>query len=312
MGYDHVNFPISEMSNQTKTFQSVTLPIDRSDGGLRMDADEARSLGVLLQEDYLNAAPFPHIAVDDFLPDDLVRDVITNFPIEQVSEERTFEMGYAGQFKRQILPEACNAFNRELFWFLNSRPVLQYLEGLTGIDGLLPDPYYVGGGFHETGRGGLLGIHADFRINDQLHVQRRINLLIYLNPEWDDNWNGQLELWSKDMKQCVARVSPILNRCVVFSTDANTWHGHPDALATPDGVKRRSIAMYYYTASKNIYNEVPNLGTMYIARSDDSGSVHAEVQGLRNDQFIKDWLPPVVARAWFRVRNAIRRRITKR
>ena len=312
MGYDHVNFPISEMSNQTKTFQSVTLPIDRSDGGLRMDADEARSLGVLLQEDYLNAAPFPHIAVDDFLPDDLVRDVIKNFPIEQVSEERTFEMGYAGQFKRQILPEACNAFNRELFWFLNSRPVLQYLEGLTGIDGLLPDPYYVGGGFHVTGRGGLLGIHADFRINDQLHVQRRINLLIYLNPEWDDNWNGQLELWSKDMKQCVARVSPILNRCVVFSTDANTWHGHPDALATPDGVKRRSIAMYYYTASKNIYNEVPNLGTMYIARSDDSGSVHAEVQGLRNDQFIKDWLPPVVARAWFRVRNAIRRRITKR
>jgi len=300
------------MPNQTKVFQSVTLPIDRSDGGLRMDADEARSFGVLLQDDYVNAAPFPHIVVDDFLPDDLIREVLDNFPMEKVSEERTFDMGYAGQHKRQILPEACNAFNRELFWFLNSRPVLQYLEGLTGIDGLLPDPYYVGGGFHETSRGGLLGIHADFRINDQLHVQRRINLLIYLNPEWNDEWNGQLELWSKDMKQCVTRVSPILNRCVVFSTDANTWHGHPDPLITPDGVKRRSIAMYYYTASKNIYKEVPNLSTMYVARGEDSGAVQAEVQGLRNDQFIKDWLPPIVARAWFRVRNAIRRRVGKR
>ena len=301
-----------KMLSPTKFFQSVTLPIDRSDGGLQLGASEARSLGTLLQDDYINAAPFPHIVVDDFLPDDLIRDVLANFPLQQVSEERTFDMGYAGQHKRQILPEACNAFCRELFWFLNSRPVLQYLEGLTGIDGLLPDPYFVGGGFHETSRGGLLGVHADFRINDQLHVQRRINLLIYLNPEWNDDWKGQLELWSKDMKECVTRVSPILNRCVVFSTDANTWHGHPDALVTPDGVKRRSIAMYYYTASKNIYNEVPNLSTMYVARGEDSGAVQAEVQSLRNDQFTKDWLPPIVARAWFRVRNAFRRRVGKR
>lgn len=299
------------MPNQTVVFQSVTLPIDRSDGGLRMDADEARSFGMLLQDDYANAAPFPHMVVDNFLPDDLICDVLANFPLEQVNEERTFEMGYAGQHKRQILPEACNAFNRELFWFLNSRPVLQYLEGLTGIDGLLPDPYFEGGGFHETSRGGLLGVHADFRINSQLHVQRRINLLIYLNPDWNDEWNGQLELWSKDMKQCVIRVSPILNRCVVFSTDANTWHGHPDPLITPDGVKRRSIAMYYYTASKNIYKEVPNLNTLYVARGEDSGDVRAEVQGLRNDEFMKDWLPPIAARAWFRVRNAVRRRLVK-
>jgi hypothetical protein len=277
-----------------------------------MDADEARSLGSLLQVDYVGAAPFPHMVVDNFFPDDLIRDVLTNFPMAPVSEERTFEMGYAGQHKRQVLPEACNAFNRELFWFLNSRPVLQYLEGLTGIDGLLPDPYYVGGGFHETSSGGLLGVHADFRINSQLHVQRRINLLIYLNPEWDDQWNGLLELWSKDMKQCVTRVSPILNRCVVFSTDANTWHGHPDPLVTPDGVKRRSIAMYYYTASKNIYKEIPNLSTLYVAREADNSEVQAEVRSLRNDEFIKDWLPPIVARAWFRIRDAIRRRMGKR
>jgi Rps23 Pro-64 3,4-dihydroxylase Tpa1-like proline 4-hydroxylase len=299
------------MSSSAAIYPEVTLPIDRSDGGLQMEAIEARALGGFLHNEYSSANPFPHIVVDNFLPEELIRDVLENFPLEEVSEERTFEMGYAGQHKRQILPDACNAFNREFFRFLNSRPVLQYLEGLTGIDGLLPDPYYVGGGFHETSRGGLLGVHADFRINDQLHVQRRINLLIYLNPIWNDDWKGQLELWSKDMKECVTRISPILNRCVVFSTDADTWHGHPDELLTPHDVKRRSIAMYYYTASKNIYKEIPNLSTMYRARDVDSGEIRSVVRGLRSDELMKDWLPPIVSRYWFRVRDAIRRKINR-
>lgn len=154
-----------------------------------------------------------------------------------------------------------------------------------------------------------MGVHADFRINDQLHVQRRINLLIYLNPVWSDQWNGQLELWSKDMKVCISRVSPILNRCVVFSTDADTWHGHPDPLNTPEGVKRRSIAMYYYTASKSIYNEVPNTSTLYVTREQDSAEVRSAVRGLRSDEYLKDWLPPIMSRVLFRIRDAIRRRI---
>jgi hypothetical protein len=176
---------------------------------------------------------------------------------------------------------------------------------------LLPDPYFDGGGFHETSRGGLLGVHADFRINEKLHIQRRINLLIYLNPEWNDDWNGQLELWSKDMKECVVKVSPLLNRCVVFSTDADTWHGHPDPLLTPVGVKRRSIAMYYYTASKNVYNEVPHLKTVYVAREVDSKAIKAEAKALRNDVILKDWLPPITRRFAFRVLYAIRRRRVK-
>jgi hypothetical protein len=143
---------------------SVTLPIDRSDGGLRMDAQEARALGSLLHDDYDKASPFPHIVIDNFLPDDLIADVLKHFPAQEVAEERTFKLGYGGENKRQIMPEACDRFSRELFWFLNSRPVLQFLEGLTGIDALIPDPYFVGAGFHETTRGGLLGVHADFQI----------------------------------------------------------------------------------------------------------------------------------------------------
>jgi len=280
------------------TTPSATLPVQFDAEGLRMDSGEARGLGDLFKDDYANADPFPHIVLDDFLPQQLIDAVLRNFPDEQISGEVVHNYGYGGEHKRQVPPEESNRFNRELFWFLNSQPVLQFLEGLSGIEGLLPDPYFVGGGFHEIGRGGRLGVHADFRINQQLHVQRRLNLLIYLNPAWDEAWKGHLELWSKDMTRCVQKVAPLLNRCVVFSTDAQTWHGHPDPLETPEHVKRRSIALYYYTASKSIYQETPAHSTMYMARPEDAREIHDEARRFRVNEYLKDWLPPVGYRAW--------------
>jgi hypothetical protein len=165
----------------------------------------------------------------------------------------------------------------------------------------------MGGGFHEITRGGRLGVHADFRINDQLHLQRRLNMLIYLNPDWQDEWKGQLELWSRDMAQCVRRVTPMLNRCVVFNTDADTWHGHPDPLLTPDGVTRKSIALYYYTASKAVYAETPKRSTMYVARPTDSAEDRAAARRFRTEEYLKDWLPPVAYRGLNRVRRLLAR-----
>lgn len=284
----------------------ATLPIDLSDS-LSMDAAEARSLGDLLAEDYRRADPFPHIVIDGILPAALIRSVMDNFPIQRLASDHVFQIGYAGHFKRQVMPEDCNGFSREFFHFMNSRPVLQFLEGLTGIDALLPDPYFSGGGFHETTRGGKLGVHADFRINEQLHLQRRLNLLIYLNETWQDEWKGQLELWDKTMSECRVRVSPVWNRCVVFSTDANTWHGHPDELQTPDGVTRRSIALYYYTASRNVYNEVPNLSTIYQARPHDTTATKREARRFKADEYFRDWAPPVLFRFAHRVGRVLKR-----
>lgn len=296
------------MSQPAQSFPSVTLPIDMEDG-LQMDPAEARSLGCMLNEQYRNASPFPHIVLDNIFPDALINKIVENFPYQKSrADENMYNTGYGGENKRQILPEKTNRFSRELFWFLNSQPMLQFLEGLTGIEAVLPDPYYEGGGFHETGHGGLLGVHADFRINERLHLQRRMNLLVYLNPVWEDAWNGHLELWSKDMKTCEAKVAPILNRCVVFSTDADTWHGHPDPLNLPDAsVKRRSIAMYYYTASKHVYDEAPNLSTIYMARPNDSAAVQAEARQLRKNEYMRYWLPPAALRAVNKLQNVIKK-----
>lgn len=283
------------------SYPSVTLPIDVADG-LAMAPTEARQLGAMLHADFVGAPPFPHIVLEDFLPAPVLARALAGFPAGAQASDGVFEAGYAGLHKRQIMPEDSNQAARELFWFLNSRPMLQFLEGLTGIEALLPDPYFLGGGYHETTRGGMLGVHADFRIHAQLHLQRRLNLIIYLNEVWDDAWLGQLELWSRDMRTCMAKVSPLLNRCVVFRTDADTWHGHPDALQTPDGVARRSIALYYYTASRAIHDEVPDKDTVYVARPDDVPAVQREANQLRRWETLRDWTPPVLYRQLTKLR----------
>ena len=281
-----------------------TLPIDMRDG-LKLDCKQARAIGEALSAEYCFAEPFPHIVLENFLPEAVTRMALEHFPAQRIASDVYFEIGYAGHFKRQVLPEDCDGAMRALFNFFNSQPMIEFLEGLTAIDGLIPDPFFSGGGFHETTRGGKLGIHADFRINDKLHVHRRLNVILYLNEHWQDEYGGFLELWDRKMTHKVKAVAPVFNRCVVFNTDADSYHGHPDPLQTPDGVTRRSIALYYYTASHAIHKEVPGHSTIYHARPEDSAETHREARKLRFEQHMRDWVPP----ALLRYASALKRRI---
>jgi hypothetical protein len=272
------------------------LPVSLTDG-LHCDERAARAVGEELAGDYCFAEPFPHIVIDDFLPTDLAEACLANFPLEVGANDTIYKKEYSGHFKRQVYPGDCSDFNRKLFAFFNSAPVLQFLEGLTVIPKLLSDPYFEGGGFHEISRGGKLGIHADFRIHERLNLQRRINMLIYLNKDWQPEWGGELELWDRGMTAKVRAVAPLFNRCVIFSTDADSYHGHPEPLQCPPGVTRKSIALYYYTASERLYEDVPADSTMYRARPGDGLKVRAQASKLRAYNHVKDWLPPVLFRA---------------
>ena len=276
------------------------LPITNADG-LRLDINAARKIGESLRESYTTASPFPHIIMDNFLPDDLANTILNNFPHDPHEHDLNFEAGYSGYHKRLIQPIDCKEFVRNLFYFFNSEPMIQFLEKMTGISGLIPDPYFQGGGFHEISTGGLLGVHTDFRINEQLLLERRMNLLIYLNPEWQTLWGGQLGLWDPEMKNEIQKIDPLFNRAVVFNTDAASYHGHPDPLACPPDVKRRSIALYYYTASKNILNELPANSTIYVPRSHEKFADRYEAWRVRMFSYLKDWLPPVAFRALRRI-----------
>jgi Rps23 Pro-64 3,4-dihydroxylase Tpa1-like proline 4-hydroxylase len=274
---------------------SSTLPI-QFEHGLFLELEKARECGEELFRQYHFAEPYPHIVLDNFLPNELAEKILQNFPSEVLSSDRFFESDYYGLHKRQIFPVDCNEYARNFFNFLNSSPVLQFLEGLTQIDGLIPDPYFDGGGFHDTSRGGKLGIHADFRIHKQLHLNRKLNMIIYLNKNWQEKYGGCLEIWDKSMKNKIHSFLPVFNRCVIFNTDATSYHGHPTPLNCPEDTTRKSIALYYYTASKSVYEETSDHSTMYVARPGDNNHIRKQVLKSQTFNYLNDWLPPIFFR----------------
>jgi Rps23 Pro-64 3,4-dihydroxylase Tpa1-like proline 4-hydroxylase len=249
-----------------------TLPITLSQGP-QLSLEEACTFGAELSNSYVTAAPFAHIVIDNFLPTALIDEILANFPAHTTSGETLYQRGYKGQNKRQINPNQCPPYLKNIFSFLNSAAMLQMLEKLTSITGLIPDPYFDGGGLHETMAGGYLGVHSDFRINKKLHLERRLNAIIYLNKDWKEEYGGNLELWDTQMKSCLSKILPIYNRCVIFNTDQDSNHGHPEPLTTPEGISRKSIALYYYTASNKIYDDIQTSRTIYKPRPQERSSV---------------------------------------
>ncbi len=204
-----------------------------------------------LAANYAAADPCPHAVFDSLLRPEVAAALVSEFPRPQdpVGWDHYGAEGFEKKIatsKEHLLPPLLRRTLHEI----NSAPFIAFLEALTGIEGLLPDPMMLGGGLHLSRPGDLLGIHADFNWHAKLKLHRRINVLIYLNPNWDDAWGGELELWDRSASRCVTRIAPRLNRAVVFNTRSDTFHGHPRPLACPEGVFRRSIAAYYYTAER--------------------------------------------------------------
>ncbi len=255
------------------------LPIEHAQG-LRLDSAVAREIGVAVMGEYAFAEPFAHTVIDDFLPQAVADELLAHFPAEKKQHDKVYDKGYGGQFKRQISPYDCDIWLQSAFAFFNSPAMLEFLEGLTNIKGLIPDPYFTGGGLHEISTGGKLGIHADFQVIEALQLKRRINVLIYLNKDWQPAYGGNLELWDTAMQHKVKSVAPLFNRCVIFNTDADSFHGHPDPLTTPDNVTRKSIALYYYTAQPIENNAGESRHTLYVARPNDTPENIAQAKKL--------------------------------
>jgi Rps23 Pro-64 3,4-dihydroxylase Tpa1-like proline 4-hydroxylase len=283
-----------------------TLPMEINNG-MALDPVSAFKFGETLSTHYRAATPYPHVVIDNFLPKAFAEKILENFPIETEKNSSEYALNYSGiqKNKRQVKPQDCNDFCRNAFGFFNSAPFLQFVEGLTGINGLISDPYFNGGGFHEISSGGKLGIHADFRIHEELHLVRRINVLIYLNSNWEEHYGGCLEIWDKSMCEKQRSIAPLFNRCVVFNTDATSYHGHPEPLTCPEGVTRKSIALYYYTASKAVYDETPSNSTMYVDRPNEDAYSRKQALILRLQNYAKDFLPPIL----FRTLRTVKQRI---
>jgi len=216
------------------------------------DSATLASEGKKLSDAYARNTPWPHIVIDDFLDPQLLEKVREEAASVRRSEYyEKFVDRKTDHNKYAYAPDVVGLETSRLVNFLNSGPFVGYLEKLTGIEGLLADPSYFGGGLHKITTGGFLEMHTDFNLLKKYKLERRLNLLLYLNKNWQSSYNGSLELWDRASKTRVKEVPPIFNRCVVFSTTNDSMHGHPLPLATPEGVERMSIALYYYTNTWN-------------------------------------------------------------
>lgn len=215
--------------------------------------DSIYAMAEELRESYRTADPFPHIIIENPVNPDYLDLVLEQFPgqnelehwrrnvVEQ--DDTAMQVGKLGFSKEHIM----SGVIRNLLWEMNDGPFLYFLERLTGIENLISDPMLRGGGMHQIEPGGVLGVHADFTSHPFYHLDRRLNLLLFLNKNWHDDFAGHLELWSTDLSRCVKSIRPSFGRMVIFSTSADSFHGHPQVLNCPQGITRKSIALYYYT-----------------------------------------------------------------
>lgn len=247
---------------------------------------------------YINAHPFPHASFDNFLDANVLDAALNEFPgPEDIkwSSSSTYQETKLSCSDEEIFGPA----TRRVIHFLNSSAFIGFLEELTGIEGLIADPHYLGGGLHQIMPGGKLAIHADFNKYPRLKLDRRLNVLVYLNKDWDEAWGGHFELWDTEMKGCVKKFAPLFNRLVVFSTTDKSYHGHPDPLNCPPERSRRSIALYYYTNGRPKEEDVGRHSTIFKLRPGEV--IHKSMR-----EKIKNWIirltPPIV----FEIRDSLR------
>lgn len=217
---------------------------------------------------YAENHPFPHIQLPEFLDPQIALACAEEFPApgtEAWTQYKHHNENKLGMAKRELFPPQLRAVADEL----NSPEFVSWLSTLTGILGLVPDPSLEGGGLHQSGPGGFLNVHTDFSMHHyQKNWRRRVNVIVYLNPGWQEEWGGALEFWEKGMKGCGAKYPPLLNHAVIFTTDERSLHGFPDPLRCPQDVSRKSVALYYYTVEQHA--QTASHSTDYRARPHDS------------------------------------------
>jgi len=203
-------------------------------------------IAVARRADFASALPFPHVVLDDFLPNEVALAISRSYPsvdcdITHHDNENT---------SRKLQPDV-GLFSPTLRAFssaLASREFLLFLETLTGVNCLIPDPYLFGGGAMISETGDFLKIHQDFNWHYQLQLHRRVNALFYLTPDWKSEYGGNLELYDDEKK--VREVEPLFNRAVIFATPGAN-HGQPVPVAAPFGIQRRVFSAFYYTSRPN-------------------------------------------------------------
>lgn len=236
-----------------------------------MPTDVLRPLDIpRLRREFREAQPFPFMVVDEFLQPEFAREVAESYPSFESAKSRGRAFDFVNEKKkvqvtdRTKFPEPVQRLEAAIA----SQSFRDALSEITGIPKLLADEQLVGGGMHVMGSHGRLDVHVDFNLIEERQIHRRLNILVYLNPVWRDQWGGHIELWDRDVKRCHHAFLPAFNRCVVFETSERSFHG-VSAVECPEDVARQSFAAYYYTREAPPAWDGKTHSTIFRARPDE-------------------------------------------
>ncbi len=223
-----------------------------------------------LRRQFNEAEPFRHLCIDDFLDPGLAREAAAAYPSFETALARGFTFNFVNERKKVQVTDPTQFPEpvARLHEAISSAEFREQLSQITGIPNLLADPELIGGGMHVTGPHGRLDVHVDFNYVAERKIHRRLNILIYLNPEWHHDWGGEVELWDREVRRCYQAVRPLLNRCVIFETSDISCHGVA-ALTCPEGFERKSFAAYYYTREAPPGWDGTEHSTIFHARPDE-------------------------------------------
>lgn len=214
-----------------------------------------------IRSKWREAKPFGYVVIDDLLKQEVVERILSDYPLP---DSKIWEhTPYIHQRKKLTLQSGFPNSINKFFQMTESEEFRNLISYISGIPKLISDPELVGGGLHQIMDGGYLDVHIDYNFHPKNKLHRRLNLLLYLNKDWRQEYEGHLELWDMDDKKRIASIAPIFNRAVMFETNEISYHGHPNPLKVPSDVTRKSLAIYYYTEERNGAEAVLEHNTIY-------------------------------------------------
>ena len=236
-----------------------------------------------IKKDYQSKKPFRYVMFEGFFKPEVVDSIYSSYPkvTDDGSWNGTTYIDQKKKFQKTQFEEG-SIFNK-VFEELNSPEFLKWLEYVSEVEDLEGDAELFGGGLHQSINGAFLNVHVDYNFHPTTKHHRRLNVLVYMNKEWKDEYEGHLELWdlSHDKKTLLGKYAPEFNRCVIFETNEISFHGHPKPLKTPDDVNRKSIATYYYTKTRPENEIGPEHNTIYVNTEGLGGQVKRFNSGVK-------------------------------
>ena len=238
----------------------------------------------IIKNDFQSKKPFRFTTFEGFFKPEMAELIYSNYPlIENGVWDGTTYINQKNKFQKTTFEK--NSIMDRGFKELNSKEIIDWLQTITEFkEDIIGDNELFGGGLHQSINGAFLNVHIDYNIHPKTKYHRRLNLLIYMNKDWKDEYEGHIELWdlTKGQGELIGKYPPSFNRCVIFETNEISFHGHPKPLNTPKSINRKSLATYYYTKTRPKNEIAEEHNTIYVNTEGIVGQIKRFNSGVKS------------------------------